>query len=292
MDVLVRLLNAALMIALPLALGVFLARRYRVGWRLYGIGALTFVGAQVLHLPFNQWVLNPIFIRMGLNPEEVPTGWALVGYGLALGLSAGVFEECARYLVLRRWLPDVRSWRRALMFGAGHGGVEAILLGGLALYGLVQALALRGADLQEILPPEQVELARAQLAVYWDLPWTMAILGAVERAFALTAHVFMTVLVLQAFTRRRLIWLGAAIAWHALLDAVAVIVYTTWGAYAAEGAVFVIALLSLAGLLALRSPEAPGAPRAEPDAAPDAPDDQAPAPPPATREQLEASRYD
>jgi uncharacterized membrane protein YhfC len=46
-----------------------------------------------------------------------------------LGLSAGFFEESARYVVYRWWARDARTWSQGLMLGAGHGGIESILLG-------------------------------------------------------------------------------------------------------------------------------------------------------------------
>ena len=49
-----RALNALLMIVLPLALGACLARRYRLPWTLFGWGAVTFVGAQVVHVSLLQ----------------------------------------------------------------------------------------------------------------------------------------------------------------------------------------------------------------------------------------------
>ena len=53
-------INPLLMMLIPLALGIFLARRLGGSWRLYGLGAATFIGSQVAHIPFNIWTLNPI----------------------------------------------------------------------------------------------------------------------------------------------------------------------------------------------------------------------------------------
>jgi uncharacterized membrane protein YhfC len=250
MDVFFRSLNALLMIALPLALGVFIARRWRVGWRLYVIGAVTFVGAQVLHIPFNADVLSTAIERISLVlPHERTPLWLLA---LLYGLSAGLFEEVARYLVYRFWLRDDRTWRQALMFGAGHGGIEAILLGGLATFALIQAITYRGADLSAVVPPENLETAIAQLEAYWALPWHTVVLGAVERAFALCFHLSAAILVLQSFTRRNPIWLVLAIGWHTLVNAVAVFAMGMWGAYAAEGLTGLAALLSLGVVFAFR----------------------------------------
>ena len=253
MDVLVRVLSASLMVAMPLGLGLVLARRLRLRWGLFAIGAAAFVGSQVLHLPFNAWVLGPLFQRLGLT--EATQGLPLAIVAAAFGLSAGVFEEGARAVVYRFWLKGSRSWSQALMFGAGHGGIEAILLGGLVSLTLFQLINLRGVDLATVFPAEQVALARAQVEAYWSAPWYEALLPAVERASALCMQVSLAVLVLQAFTRRNPLWIVAAIGWHAWIDAVAVFALPTWGVYVTEGLVAILALASLAILFALRTPD-------------------------------------
>lgn len=253
MDILIRLVNALLMIAMPLVLGLILARRLRVGWRLFVVGAVTFVGSQVIHLPFNTQVLSLVIERLGLT--EAQTGVPLAVVALLFGLSAGVFEEVARYLVYRLQLKEVTSWGQALMFGAGHGGVEAILLGGLAAYALFQAVAYRGVDLNGLVPPEQLELATAQLEAYWAAPWYSTVLGAVERAFTLCFHLSASLLVLQAITRKKPVWLVLAVGWHALVNAVALFAFGTWGAYVAEGLIGLMALFSLWIVFTLRKHE-------------------------------------
>lgn len=250
MDVVVRSLNGLLMIALPLCLGVVLIRRFRLGWGLFGVGVATFLGSQLLHLPFNQWVLNPMLDRLGL--ATAGPGLPLIWLGVSLGLSAGVFEEGARALVYRLWLRQARSWREALVFGTGHGGIEAIVLGVLVLYGLLQALALRGVDLATVVPAEQIEATRAGLDAYWAAPWHLAILGALERAFALCMHLAATVLVLQTFRRHNGLWLLAAVAWHALVDAAAVVTAASWGPYWAEAVIGLLAAASLGIVVLLR----------------------------------------
>lgn len=249
----VRLLNALLMVAMPLALGVFLAHRSRVSWRLFFVGAVTFIGSQVIHLPFNSWVLPHGIEWLGLS--EATQGVSLALLCLIYGLSAGIFEETARFLVYRFWLRDARSWSQALMVGAGHGGIESILLGGLAAFALLQAVAYRDAELSTLVPVEQLELARAQLAAYWTMPWYDVLLGAVERAFALCFHLSASLLVLQVFTRTNWMWLVVAVGWHTLIDGVALFTLTTWGAYVMEAIVGVMAIIGIGIVIALRTTE-------------------------------------
>jgi uncharacterized membrane protein YhfC len=265
-DTAIRGLNAGLMIALGLGLGTWLARRRKMPWGLFGIGAATFVVSQIGHIPFNALALSRVLDRLGWI-DMASTG-SLIGASALLGLSAGVFEEGARYLMYRFWAKKARTWDEALMIGAGHGGIEAILLGLLAGYALLQVLALRGVDLATVLPADQVEIARLQVEVYWAAPWYAALLGAVERAFAICLHLSLSVLVLQCFTRRGWYWLPLAIGWHALVDGVALVAVQRVGPYWTEALVGVMAVISLGILFALR-PKAvqggdlPGGPPAE-----------------------------
>jgi len=244
MDVFIRSLNGLLMMAIPVALGVWLASRYRAPWGVFVAGAVTFVLSQVGHLPFNQFLLSPFALSMGWVALD---GTISITGAIVYGLSAGVFEELARYLILRFWKRDVRNWGEGMMFGAGHGGIEAVLLGGLALTALIQALAARGVeDLSTLVAPDQIEMLQASLESYWALPWYAALLGAFERLLAMTLHLSLTLLVIQGLRSGKAGWLGAAIVWHAFADALVVYIAGAYGAYVAEA----VLLLPTAGSLA------------------------------------------
>jgi uncharacterized membrane protein YhfC len=241
-------LNALLMIAMPIALGLVLAVRYGLPWKLYFIGAATFVLSQAGHIPFNMLALNGSLLP--------PAGqWPLPVLAIFLGLSAGLFEEVARYLVYRLWIKDARGWREAVMFGAGHGGGEAIIVGVIAGITTINLLALVGADLTALgLPPEQLRIVQAQLAAFQGAPWYATLFGAVERVFAIVFHISAAVLVLQVFRRGSMLWLVAAIAWHTSLNAVAVAVSSLAGPLWAEAALGGLTLVSLAIIHKLREP--------------------------------------
>jgi uncharacterized membrane protein YhfC len=285
-DSAIRGLNALVMICLGLGLGVWLARRRRLPWGLFGIGAATFVLSQIAHIPFNSLVLNRLLSALGW-PDAASTG-GLIGASVLLGLSAGVFEEGARYLTYRFWAKKARSWEESLMIGAGHGGIEAVLLGLLAAYALLQALALRGVDLTTVVPADQLQTARLQLEAFWATPWYGVLLGAVERLFAICLHLSLSVMVLQCFTRRQWLWLPLAIGWHALLDAVAVAAGVRLGPYWTEALVGLMAMISLAIVFALRQPKV----AEPPPTAPLAPQVLQPVDEgPPTRDQLDDSRF-
>ena len=66
-------LNPLLMLALPVLLGMFVARRLGQSWRLFFAGAATFVASQVVHLPLNAWVNGLAQAgRLPAPPEPAP----------------------------------------------------------------------------------------------------------------------------------------------------------------------------------------------------------------------------
>jgi uncharacterized membrane protein YhfC len=244
-------LNFLLMIIMPLVLAWFIARRRRVGWGLFAMGAVTFIASQIGHIPFNWLVLQ----RFALLPTDTAVLSNLIILALFLGLSAGVFEEGARYLAYRYWATEARTWGKGLMLGAGHGGAEAIILGLLGGANFVVLAAMRNGAFLVQIPAEQLPLVEAQLTTMFTAPWYSALLGAAERLFSLCAHLAMSLLVMQVFTRGQIRWLFASILWHTLLNAAAVIAVSTWNVYITEAIVGLMALFSLAIIFRLRTPE-------------------------------------
>jgi len=245
-------INGLLMILVPVALGIFLGRRFHLGWRLWWIGAATFILSQIGHIPFNIFV-GYLFSK-GILPS--PTGgWQLPFQAIYLGLSAGMWEECSRYAAYRWWAKDARSWGKGLMLGAGHGGIESIILGGIVLYTFFYMLALLGSDLSQVVPPAQLSLAQQQVHAYWSSPWFATLLGALERCIAITFHLAASILVLQVFLRGHIRWLWLAVFLHATVDAVAVISAKTLGPYATEGILAAFAVVNLLIIFGLRTPE-------------------------------------
>lgn len=222
----------------PIALGVYLRRRFDTPWTLYLAGAATFIASQVVHIPLNLGIGQLLREAGFLELPETPR--LLLG-AVITGLSAGVCEEGARYLAYRYVITKARTWREALMFGAGHGGFESMFLVGLSVAIIfVFMIFARGADASAI------GFTAEQVAAYWGQAWYNPLLGAVERLFAICLQVALAVLVLQVFTRHTIGYLFLAIGWHTLADGVAVAtVGWGWSFVAIEGLIGLFALGSL-----------------------------------------------
>jgi hypothetical protein len=90
MDILVstHFLNGLLMILIPIGLGIFLTHHFKLGWRLWWIGGVTFILSQLGHIPFNI-ALTALF--KGGNLPVLPEDFTLVFNAIILGLSAAIW---------------------------------------------------------------------------------------------------------------------------------------------------------------------------------------------------------
>jgi Predicted membrane protein len=250
--IIAHLLNGLLMIAMPVGLAIYLTSRWKLGGRIWWIGAATFILSQIGHIPFN-WVAGKILNQTGMITWD-PT-FQLVFNAVFLGVSAGIFEEGARYLVMRWWAKDTRSWRKGVLFGAGHGGAEAIILGAITMYAFLQLATIRNTDLSRLFPANQLALVQRQVQAYWSMTWYSSMLGALERFFTIPCQIAMAVMVMQVFIRKNIGWLFVAISYHALLDGMAVVGQKYINPLGLEGVIGIFAILSVAIIFLLRQPE-------------------------------------
>jgi len=259
------LLNSLLMLAIPVVLAIMLTRKWKLSWRFWFVGAATFILSQVGHIPFNA-LMTMLLGKTALS--NLSASGAAIFNAVFLGLSAGLFEELFRYGMFRWCLKDARSWRKAVLAGAGHGGGEAIILGGLTLFAFLQMAVLRNMDLASQFTGDTLVTVQQQVAAYWSLPWYDSILGAVERLFTVVIQISFAVIVAQAFLRRQSFWVWLAVGYHALVDAASVWLVGKVSVYWVEGLVGVFALISLVIIFALRKPEPQPASISEPLPAP------------------------
>ncbi len=148
---------------------------------------------------------------------------------IVLGLLAGLFEETARWIGYKLLKKSGDSFGASLTLGAGHGGIEAIFIGGLVLVTLVSMMALKATDPATLpLPADQVILAQDQLQAYWSSPWFLPLAGAVERIGALMLHISLSIMVWLAISFRKPLWFWLGVLYHAVVDG-AVVLMASFG---------------------------------------------------------------
>jgi uncharacterized membrane protein YhfC len=224
-------------IALPLGIFLWLKKRYGVKWMLFGVGVLTFIASQVLHIPL-LGVFNQI-LRYQLPPYDVSYTAIFLEAGL-LGLLAGLCEETARlvgYWILK---DRAKTFGSALALGAGHGGIESIVIGLSVLFTFVTSLlALHSQQPVAGATPQSA-------AAIFAYPWYVPLVSLFERFTAVSLHLTLSVMVWQAVTRRAWGWYLGAVVYHALVDALAVALPQMGGSnYLLEGILGVFMLVNL-----------------------------------------------
>lgn len=154
-------------------------------------------------------------------------------YALYGGLMAGLFEETGRYLAFSFALKRYRAKNvNALMYGAGHGGFEAIVLAGLTMINnLVWSSLINSGNIAAItgsLSGDALAQAEQSINLLISTPPYQFLLGGIERVLAIALHMALSVLVWFAAKWDGKIYLyGIAILLHLAVDAIAVILSQT-----------------------------------------------------------------
>lgn len=175
--------------------------------------------------------VTQILIRLPLLTALQNQSWFLsfaqdhvFGYAFSLAFTAGLFELAGRFAVAKLMRKNL-TYYRSLAAGLGHGGIEAMLLIGMTYVNnliyifmintgsfdaLIAQIAAMGTDVT------QLELIRTQLL---STSPVLFLLAGLERIFAMTGHVAMSMVVCYGVARKKvlpctLICLGI----HTLMD--------------------------------------------------------------------------
>lgn len=185
---------------------IVIGRKQKGVWKFFLAGLIAFFVSQIcIRIPLVNLVL-PHFAWFATMQENT---WL---YGLFLGLTAGLFEEAARWIgfrcAMRKGVTEAaaESRNQGIAFGLGHGGIEAMLLVGLNdIVLLILVLAGQG-ELLGVGPG-------------------MILVGGIERLSAMLFHIGASLLVWYGIRKKRSgIWLLLAILLHTVMDAGTVIV--------------------------------------------------------------------
>lgn len=221
-------------------------RRWPGVWRAFWAGALAFVASQLLtRIPLMTLVV----------PNLVPDISGFLLSGPVASYTAGLFEETGRLVVMLLLLKLFHRWIDGVTFGFGHGGIEAILLVGLAMVSnLVLALLINAGQWPSIAATLPADAA----AQVFDALTTTAppefLLGGMERLSAISLHVACSVIVLAGIVhgRKLLAWLVAVIL-HGTVNLLAVLgLAAGWPALLVEVLLAVIAVALWFGIARAR----------------------------------------
>lgn len=218
--------SLALSFLFPLILAIYFIRKYKTGILTLVTGAAVFI---LFALILEQLVH---FLIIGPNSpiaESVKNSPLLLGlYG---GFMAGIFEETGRLLAFLFILKKTQDWSHGVVYGIGHGGIESVLIVGLAyVNNLFLSLTANSGQLETMkaaLTAEQIEVLEHGMQTIADTDPALFFVAGIERVLTLIIQIGLSVLVLYAIRKRKYLYFGLAILLHAALDFAAVFMNAT-----------------------------------------------------------------
>ena len=212
-------ISCAVGFLLPIGLLIYFRRVKRADLLPFFVGAAVMIlFAFVLESSVHQIVLS--------SPQGAVIRNNVFLYGIYGGFMAALFEETGRLLAFRYILKKDKD-ANALMYGAGHGGIEAVIILGISMINnLAYSITLNSGAKDALIASVPAEAAPQLEQVFSQLintPSWQFLLGSVERVFAVVFHLAASVLVWIAVKKGGKKMFAAAFLIHFLIDCVTAI---------------------------------------------------------------------
>ena len=177
-------------------------------------------------------------------------------YALYGGAAAALFEETGRIFAAKTFLRRRNDTPNAYMYGAGHGGIEALALGVVTLISnIALSMTINAGKAEELLatvPSGSVDAAVEQLRTLCGEAAQWFLFG-YERVLALVTHICLSLILFRGLREKKGGLVALCYALHFLLDAVLVVINKSFGLIPAE-AFCTVCVLLLAALAAKLAP--------------------------------------
>lgn len=235
------IVSAIIAIGTPIILTIVARKKFKISFFSLFVGVLIFFVFQVIvRIPIIQ-ILEAVIGLSTLMPYYV--------YVLVLSFTAGLFEESGRYLAFSVFLKNKRDFKDGLAYGIGHGGIEAIILVGIAMIvNVFYAVLINQGGFevvfQSAMPPEQIE---AMKQMFIALRPQDVLLGGFERIFAICLHLALTFIILSGFRyQKKGLYYGIALLIHTAVNFVAISLLSIGlSAWLVEGFLALVAIASI-----------------------------------------------
>lgn len=240
----------SLVVSFALPIGLFVYAKKKLGAKTapFFIGCGVFF---VMVLMLEAAIHRIVFQLAG----EALTG-SVILYAVYGGLMAALFEETGRYIAMR-FLVKPLDFPNAFMYGAGHGGVEAMLLCGVAsISNIASAVMINSGTMSAQLATLDAEKAAdtaadtaAALSALWTTPSLTFFAGGVERIIAVVLHLSLSILVFQSIRKKAPMELVRAYLFHFVIDSLSVLLSAVASVWVVE---IVVALVTGGAVLMAR----------------------------------------
>ena len=233
-------------VGLPVGLTIWVMKKYKPGFWAVASGMIVFFVLQgLIRIPLMQ-----IFSASAAGAAFIQNNVLL--YTLIASVSAGIFEEFGRYFAFKVMLKRKREFGHGLAYGIGHGGIEAVLLVGIAyVSNILLSMMINSGSLSSLEGMLGTAMQPA-IAALTDTPSVMFLVGGIERIFAICLHLGLSILVLYGVRKRNIAYTLLAILIHGAANFGAVMLAQYAGAVASEAFLLVVAVLSIVFVVRMR----------------------------------------
>lgn len=203
-------ISLALSLVIPVVVMLLLHKRLKFTWRAVIVGVFIFLIFQILtRIPLITYLSSTTNWFTNYFTKHY------ILYILLLAFTAGLFEESGRYIGFKFFLKDHLTWENGIGYGIGHGGLESVFIGSAFLNNFILSILINigRAPLQI---PESIISRLVQTSPY------LFLIGGIERVFAFVVQIGLSIIVLYAVKRRKLLFLILAIFLHAAIDLIPV----------------------------------------------------------------------
>lgn len=238
-------ISTAVSFLLPVILAIVFYKKEKISFKAVGVGAAIFL---IFALILEQ-ILHFAVLKADKNVGSfiMHTPWL---YGIYGGLAAGIFEETGRFVGYKYMLKGLRKWKDGIAYGIGHGGLESILIGGLAgINNLSYSFLINSGKFDSLIkaaPSSSFKALRAAKEGLISSSSSLYLITGYERFCAVLFQIGLSLLVLYAVKNRKSIFLFLAIFLHAFVDFFAVLYQA-----GAMGLAFVEILTGIAAVISL-----------------------------------------
>ena len=216
-------ISAALSILVPVALIIFMGIKKRLNWKAMLFGALLF-------FTFAMLLENLMHVAvLGKDPTQSAIYNNPILSMLYGGFAAGIFEETARLLGFKFLLKvrDNESINTGISYGLGHGGIEALLVGGLSAVGnLLTAVMINSGVLNSMtgtMKGNELDAFNQAMSTLITTPSNIFLVSGIERLIAFALQIALSLFVFKAVVGKKWLYFVYAVLIHAGVDMIAVL---------------------------------------------------------------------
>lgn len=209
-------ISLGICIGFPILLALYFYKKEKISLKVVFVGGLVFLIAQpIIRIPILNHLESNLWFMVNINSNV----WIA---SFVYAVSAGIFEECGRFIAFKYIIKNHKRWKDGIAFGIGHGGFEALYIALLMgpMNNFINMILINSGKFESIalskgMPQEAIVNLKNSLI---SLSPYLVLMPGIERIFTIIIQMGLTMVVLYGVKLNRKRYLLYAIALHTLVD--------------------------------------------------------------------------